>query len=190
MIDLSQLADLFPGANSILLEQIWDHGIEEAQLTNTRRLSCYLAQWGHETAGFRLLREMGNKRYFRRYEYRRDIGNIHDGDGELYCGRGLCMLTGRRNYKVCGNWLNLPLESNPSLVETPEIAVRAGTWFWLTHQCNELSDAGDFIGLTRNIKGSILGLENRKRLLSSIERLLLTETTFEQSGRITISEEW
>ena len=135
--------------------------------------ACYLAQWGHETAGFRVLREMGNLKYLTRYEGRRDLGNSHPGDGARFRGRGLPMLTGRYNYRMCGRFLDLPLEEQPELVEQPDIAVRAGNWFWITRECNALADQGRFTLLTRRINGGVTGIDNRRRLLFSVEQAML-----------------
>lgn len=173
MLDLSHLQRLFPGSVPGVLEAILDFGVDEAQLTNTRRFACYLAQWGHETAGFRVLREMGNAKYLTRYEGRRDLGNNKPGDGARFCGRGLPMLTGRYNYRMCGRFLNLPLEEQPELVEQPDIAVRAGNWFWITRECNALADQGRFTLLTRRINGGVTGIDNRRRLLFSVEQAML-----------------
>lgn len=45
----------------------------------------------------------------------RELGNIHPGDGAKYTG-GKIQLTGRRNFRIQGRKLNLPLEEQPELI--------------------------------------------------------------------------
>ncbi len=172
LLSIDELKGLFPNAIPGILEAILDTSVDEAQLNNTRRFSCYVAQWGYETDGFRVLKEIGGPKYLRKYEGRRDLGNVRPGDGVRYCGRGLPMLTGRYNYRICGRYLNLPLEEQPELVEHPDVAVRAGNWFWNTRQCNYLSDHGLFLRLTRRINGGSTGYRSRRALLESIENIM------------------
>ena len=45
----------------------------------------------------------------------RELGNLQPGDGATYTG-GKVQLTGRRNFRMQGRKLNLPLESQPDLI--------------------------------------------------------------------------
>ena len=45
----------------------------------------------------------------------RELGNLQPGDGAKYTG-GKVQLTGRRNFRIQGRKLNLPLESQPELI--------------------------------------------------------------------------
>ncbi|XP_010672242.2 endochitinase [Beta vulgaris subsp. vulgaris] len=55
--------------------------------------------------------------------------------GQLYYGRGPMQLSYNYNYGPAGVALNLPLLSNPNLVENDAIiAFKAALWFWMTPQ--------------------------------------------------------
>lgn len=82
----------------------------------------------HETNQFNTLREMGNAAYFKRYEGRRDLGNIHTGDGVKYFGRGYVQLTGRNNYQKAGTYLRYNLLDDPDAAMRPILAVRILIW--------------------------------------------------------------
>lgn len=168
-LNTDRLERLFPNARPEIFPELWTSGYREAELTNTRRLACFLAQTAQETGGYRWLRELGSPIYFKRYEGRRDLGNSQTGDGYAYRGGGLLMLTGRRNYERCGNALGVPLVEQPDLIVQPDIAVRSACWFWMSHNCNHLADAGDFLRLTRIINGGLNGIKERRAWLGRIE---------------------
>jgi putative chitinase len=49
----------------------------------------------------------------------------------------------------------------PDLVATPKYAAMTAGWFWSTHDCNRLAEAGDWTGLTKKINGGTIGLNDR-----------------------------
>ena len=51
--------------------------------------------------------------------------------------------------------------ANPDLVSTPRYAAMTAGWFWSTHNCNALAEAGDWVGLTKKINGGTIGLDDR-----------------------------
>ena len=89
------------------------------------------------------------------------MGNTEEGDGWAYHGRGLIQLTGRDNYKNCGDALGLALITNPELLAMPRGAALSAGWFWNKHGINELADAKDFETMTKRINGGTLGLDDR-----------------------------
>ena len=89
------------------------------------------------------------------------MGNTEEGDGWAYHGRGLIQLTGRDNYKNCGDALGLALITNPELLSMPKGAALSAGWFWNKHGLNELADAKDFETMTKRINGGTLGLDDR-----------------------------
>lgn len=107
-----------------------------------------------------------------KYEGRQDLGNSCFGDGHRYCGRGLIQITGRSNYKACGNALGLDLEAHPEMLEAPNIAARSAAWFWASHGCNELADAGHFDAITKRINGGLNGRVDRLALFESAREAL------------------
>lgn len=138
--------------------------LHEFGINTPQRIACFLAQVGHESAGFRYTHELwGPTPAQVRYEGRADLGNTRQGDGYRYRGRGLIQITGRANYTQAGVALGADLVAHPELLESPAMAARSAAWFWSAHGCNALADAGDFIALTRRINGGINGLEDRRR---------------------------
>ncbi len=79
-----------------------------------------------ETSGFAPIPEWDNGKA---YEGRKDLGNIHPGDGRRYKGRGFVQLTGLHNYRIAGEALNLNLVDNPDLALEPETAARILAWY-------------------------------------------------------------
>lgn len=136
--------------------------LEQYEINTPLRIAAALAQFGHETGGFRWLRELGGDRYFRMYEGRRDLGNIHDGDGAKYRGRGYIQITGRDNYFRAQRATNLPLINTPELAEQPGFAALISCWWWQQRGLNPVADAGEFRRMTRMINGGLNGLKDRE----------------------------
>ena len=109
----------------------------------------------------------------KKYEGRKDLGNINEGDGKRYKGRGAIQLTGRTNYIKYGKLLNLDLENNPELAALPENAFRIAGQFWKDHGLNELADKSDFETITRRINGGLNGFFERLEFYNKAKRLLI-----------------
>jgi putative chitinase len=54
----------------------------------------------------------------------RALGNTNPGDGWLYRGRGMALVTGRRNYEQLQNALGYPLLEYPDLARNPEVSAQ------------------------------------------------------------------
>ena len=93
------------------------------------------------------------------YSGRLGNGDEDSGDGFAFRGRGLIQLTGRANYKACGEALGVDLEADPDLVSTPQFAALSAGWFWSTHGLNNI--ASDVLAVTKKINGGTLGLDDR-----------------------------
>ena len=141
------------------------------------RVAMFLAQAAHETAGFRTLQEYGGTGYFTRlYEGRSDLGNTVSGDGAKYHGRGIFQLTGRFNYRMYGERLDIDLESDPDQAASPGLSVHIACVYWKDHGLNELADQSDIEAVTRKINGGLNGLAGRKKYYRRALELDLVES--------------
>jgi putative chitinase len=153
------------------------------------RVAAWLGQTGHESGGYRALRENLNysaeglnkifKKYFptvesakpyarnpekianRVYASRMGNGDETTGDGWKYRGRGLIQLTGFFNYRRFADSIEEDVEDIPAFLETFEGAVQSACWFWETNNLNQWADKQDWVTLTKRINGGTIGLEDR-----------------------------
>jgi putative chitinase len=152
------------------------------------RVAMFMAQCGHESAGFTALKENLNyqahalsatwpKRFppdvaaqcahnpeaiaNRAYCDRMGNGSEESGDGWNFHGRGLIQLTGRANYEKFARMIGKGLEDTVSYCETPDGAVESACFFWREENLNPHCDAGDVERVTRIINGGTLGIEDR-----------------------------
>ena len=100
------------------------------------------------------------------------MGNTAPGDGWMYRGRGLIQLTGKTNYRLCGEALGLDLLAQPELLEKPQHACMAAAWFWGSNGLNSLADKGDLETITRRINGGLTGLADRQALYARALKVL------------------
>jgi len=133
------------------------------------RLSHFLAQCGHESAGFKAIQENLNygakgllgifKKYFPTeakalqyerkpekianlvYGSRMGNGDEASGDGYKFRGRGYIQLTGKNNYIAFGKAINEDIAANPDLVAT-KYPLLSAAWFWSSNSLNALADKG------------------------------------------------
>lgn len=121
--------------------------------------AMFIAQVAHESGSFRYTQEIASGKA---YEGRKDLGNVHEGDGKFFKGRGLLQITGRTNYKLCSLALFFDdrLLKTPQLLETPEYAVASACWYWDSHNLNAY--ANDIVTCTEKINGGHNGLKERK----------------------------
>lgn len=127
-----------------------------------RRIAAFLAQVGHESGGFRYVRELASGSA---YEGRLDLGNTYTGDGERFAGRGLIQLTGRANYRDASmaRFGDDRLLLAPQLLERPDLAAWVAGWYWHSRGLNALADRDDLVGITRKINGGLNGLADRMK---------------------------
>lgn len=98
---------------------------------------------------------------------RKNLGNTELGDGSRFIGRGLKQLTGRSNYKRCGDAIGEDLIANPERLLEPVNAALSAGWFWSTNGLNELADKGDVVAMTKRINGGDIGLAERQKLYAA-----------------------
>jgi len=115
-----------------------------------------LATAYHETAHtMQPIYERGGRKYFRKYDGRKDLGNTQKGDGYRFRGRGFVQITGRRNYEVFSSRLGVDLVANPDLALDQKLAARILV-IGMTEGLftgKKLSDfpAGDFAVMARKV---------------------------------------
>lgn len=101
-------------------------------------------------------------------------GNEASGDGYKFRGGGLPHLTGKGQYNLCGVELGIDLLNHPELIETPEIAVLAGCWYWRANNLNRYADTKSFELLTGAINKARFKIKERitaiYRFISVLEK--------------------
>lgn len=126
------------------------------------RRAAFLAQLAHESGELQWFEEFADGWD---YEWREDLGNIYEGDGPLYKGRGPIQLTGRHNYTRAGEALGLDLVNDPWQVATPEVGFRTACWYWnygsAWGDLNAYADTGDFDSTCRF--GFLMGRKSGER---------------------------
>ena len=131
-------------------------------------LAQFLAQMEHESWDFERLREVPQgKNYFRKYDIKynprqaQSLGNTKPGDGQRYHGRGYIQLTGRSNYQMAGDALNIDLINKPELAARPDIAAQIAVWYWNTRVKPNVRDFRDTATVTKYINPGLRGLQDR-----------------------------
>jgi putative chitinase len=161
------------------------------------RIGHFLAQTGHESAGFHYLEEIwGPTPAQRRYEGRLDLGNTEPGDGYRFRGRGLIQLTGRNNYTLFQAWLtengyDVDILANPDLVSGSKWSMLATAWYWTTAKksnglrvdLNLRADRGDTVTdvkqITKLINGGFNGLADRIARFRNVMAVIRTLDIYE-----------
>ncbi|WP_422723938.1 peptidoglycan-binding protein [Hyalangium rubrum] len=165
-VTLSQLKSIMPHLSDARARQTLPHlnkAMAEAKINTPKRQAAFIAQLAHESGEFRYFEELASGRA---YEGRRDLGNIHPGDGVRYKGRGPIQLTGRSNYRAAGRALGIDLEGNPKRAADVDVGFRTAAWFWNSRNLNSYADAGNFREVTRRINGGYNGLASRQAYYS------------------------
>jgi putative chitinase len=165
--------------------------LPQYEINTESRVAAFLAQCGHESVDFTILKENLNysaqsltkvwpKRfptlteaqpYHRKpekiankvYANRMSNGDEASGEGWLYRGRGAIQLTGKYNYSKFAADIQMTLEKTVSYIETLEGAIESACWFWSKNNLNVLADKKDVKTMTKRINGGNIGLEERKQ---------------------------
>lgn len=172
MITLDDLKAICPTARESTLEPFvapLNDAMAEYDINTADREAMFLAQVAHESGAFHYVQEIASGGA---YEGRTDLGNIEPGDGIRYKGRGLIQITGRTNYQLCGDALNLDLLGSPELLEQADNAARSAAWFWNNHGLNDLADRGDFLRITKSINGGTNGYADRQAYLTRAQAVI------------------
>ena len=135
----------------------------EGKITDKRERAAFLAQMHHESKGFSAMTEEGDPSYFKKYEFKKNLGNTQKGDGEKYKGRGFIQLTGRSNYEIFGRKVGQDLINNPELASDPEIAAQIALAYWDSRGSGKAARAGDYDAVTRSINPGMKGKADRDK---------------------------
>jgi len=94
--------------------------------------------------------------------YGKRMGNVDEGDGFAFRGRGLIMVTGRDGYARLGELMGQDLIHMPHLLEGPYFALEAAIHWWEKN----VEDAmlGDTVKVTRRVNGGEIGIAHRIEL--------------------------
>ena len=139
------------------------------EINTPLRLAHFLAQCGHESGGFKVLRENLNygakglrsifSKYFptdalalayerkpekianKVYANRMLNGDEASGDGYKFCGRGFIQLTGKENYTNFGKAIGIDLTATPDLVAT-QYPLMSAAWFFHKNGLHKMADGG------------------------------------------------
>ena len=164
---------------------------EKYQINTKERVAGFLAQCGHESLDFTVLKENLNYgakglrgtfgKYFpddataakyerkpemianRVYASRMGNGNEASGDGYKYRGRGAIQLTGCSNYTAFAKDVGKTIDETIAYLETLEGAIESACWFWKKNGLNEIADKKDITLMTKRINGGTIGLEDRTK---------------------------
>ena len=175
--------------------------LDKYDINTNKRIAGFLAQCGHESADFTVLKENLNygaaglrgtfgkyfkddataKAYERQpekiankvYASRMGNGDEKSGDGYKYRGRGAIQLTGHDNYKAFAASIGQSIPDTITYLETLEGAIESAAWFWKKNGLNATCDADDIVAMTKKINGGTIGLEDRKAHYIKAKSLLV-----------------
>ena len=173
---------------------------EKYQINTPKRQACFIGQTMHESGGYKFLRENLNysakalmntwpsrfpdmdtaEKYERNPSkiagkvYAGRMGNTTEEEAQKYIGRGLIQLTGKENYKNCGDGIGVDLLNNPDLLSEPKYAALSAGWFWNKRNLNQYADSNpmDIVDMTKKINGGVIGLEDRKAKINKVLDIL------------------
>ena len=158
--------------------------IQKFEINTPLRLAHFLAQCGHESGNFRLVKENLNysakglmgifKKYFpnealaKQYErkpekiankvYSSRMGNGDEasGEGAKFCGRGYIQLTGKTNYQAFFKSIGADINTDPTLVAT-QYPLASAAWFFNKNNLHKMADGGATIAVVTSITKRVNG---------------------------------
>jgi putative chitinase len=161
----------------------WDDHLNEAMrvwgITERLDVAAFLANVAHESGGLVHTREIwGPTKAQRRYEGRRDLGNIYPGDGKRFMAHGPIGITGRDNHREATKWVREVVsdapdfEAHPELLELPRWGSLAAAGFWIKKKINLLAKAGKFTRSCIKVNGGLNGIADRRRYYRRLLQVL------------------
>lgn len=169
-ITAGQLKQLMPKLNistANTYAKLLNKAMAEFGIDTPPKRNMFLAQIAHESGNFSWFSERSPngqraEEYFRKYDFRKDLGNLTPGDGFKYRGRGAIQITGRSNYAQVGKAMGVDLIERPELLETPEMAIRASAYWWKKNGLNTHSASFPFDSLGASVR--VNGVAKKLRL--------------------------
>lgn len=195
-ITKEQLYSIFPATKKAVLDvyvEPLNDTFEEFKFDNAMSVRVFLAQVGHESAGFNATAENLNyseqtllkvfKKYFtsaeakkfarkpeaianRVYANRGQNGNESSGDGWRFRGRGLLQITFKSNYSSVAKYFEMSLEDTIKYLETPEGGARAAGWFFAVNNLVSKARLGDMKTVTLRVNGGLNGWDDRMAIFN------------------------
>ncbi|NAW51811.1 hypothetical protein GNY06_10660 [Elizabethkingia argentiflava] len=83
--------------------------------------------------------------------FKKGLGNLYDGDGAKYIGRGAIQLTGRSNYTQLAEATGIDVINNPELLEHPPYTFISALYYW---KRNKLSTKPSLLATRQVISGN------------------------------------
>lgn len=193
------LKEVFPNSKSPL--KLIDGIFEEASKRNftDKDIIMFLAQTGHESAGFTRFEENLNysakalynvfRKYFptetiaeayarqpkmianKVYANRLGNGAACTNDGYIYRGRGIIQITGKDNYRKLNYETGINCVENPDLLLDMQFAVISAFWYW---DYRKLQGKTDIEVVTKLINGGLNGIKERTDLYLKIKKIVDT----------------
>ena len=143
------------GGMSRLVESL-NYTPEGLRATWPARFDEATAKWCGRSAD-----KAADQRVIANIAYGDRLGNLpNSDDGWRFRGRGLIQVTGRANYRECGQAIGADLEQEPSLLEMRGTAAASTAWYWRKHRLTGFN--GDVLAVTRKINGGLNGLADRQ----------------------------
>lgn len=198
----SSLAKMLPRNKNIsVLITALNSVLPKYEINTVNRVAGFLAQCGHESADFTVLKENLNysteslnrvfPKYFKNagrdanlyarnpekianivYANRLGNGDTASGDGWRYRGRGAIQLTGKSNYSEFAKSIGKSLEETVAYLETMEGAIESACWFWNSRDINQTCDDNDIVLMTKKVNGGTNGLEERTTHYNNNKKIL------------------
>jgi putative chitinase len=174
---------------------------EKFKINTPLRLAHFLAQCGHESGGFKVVKENlnysadGLKKIFPKYfpgtlsesyaknpekiaskVYGGRMGNGPEStkEGYKFSGKGFIQLTGKDNYIAFGKSIGIDLVSHPELV-SEKYPLLSAAWFF-NKNCVKKCDGGSsrtvVESVTKCVNGGLIGIDDRYKHFVEFYKLL------------------
>jgi predicted chitinase len=147
--------------------------LQKQSIDDTATQIAAIATVAVETGRFSPIRERGGPAYFQKlYEGRADLGNVHEGDGAKFFGRGYIQITGRSNYANYGREIGVDLIANPDLALDAAIGAEVLALFFRTKNIPRLADAGNWEAIRRRVNGGLNGWDRFSAYVAGLSKAL------------------